>query len=305
MDRVIAIVVTYNGEKWINKCLSSLIASEIPLQIIVIDNASSDSTVKIIEQDYPEVELIKSEINLGFGKGNNIGLRKAINENADYVFLLNQDAWIEPKTINKLVKIHKENNQFGILSPFHFDYEKSKIEYYFSTIINPFDCPDIINDIYFKTFKIIYEIKFIHAACWLISRDCLQKVGGFDPVFPLYCEDNDYIIRTNYFKFKIGVCPEVFVMHKGTHKGLTELDENFQLKFNFIILHLKNINFKLRGLVITNLKGLLDKITSAFLYRRFKDFKMNIKLMCFSLLKLNEIYKRRKICKEEGAYLFN
>jgi GT2 family glycosyltransferase len=302
MIKIFAIVVTYNGEQWIEKCLNSLQNSSISIEIIVIDNKSTDKTTEIIERKFENVRLIKLEKNLGFGQGNNIGLRMALQEKADYVFLLNQDAWIEPDTIQKLVDIQKENNEFGIISPFHYNYHKTEIEYYFSTIINPVDCPCFLNDMFFNKFRNIYEIKFIHAACWLISKECLQKVGGFDPIFPHYCEDNDYVLRANYFHFKIGVSPLCFVMHKGTNKGLTELNENIQLQFNFVILHLKNINYDFPGLFLTNLKKLHDKATSAILYRRFKDFKMSMKLILFSFLKLEEIRFRREICKKIGAY---
>jgi len=303
MNIIYSIIVTYNGEFWIEKCLNSLQNSSIETKIIVIDNKSTDKTTEIIEKKYPTVQLIKSEINLGFGKGNNLGLEIAYEQKADYVFLLNQDAWIEHDTIEKLVEIHKQNTDYGIISPFHYNYDKTEIEYYFSTIINPFDCPNFLNDMYFNKFKNIYEIKFIHAACWLISKDCLQKVGGFDPIFPHYCEDNDYVLRTQYYKFKIGITTQCFVNHKGTNKALTELNTNFRLQFNFILIHLKNINLKFLGLFITNLKSLHDKISSAILYRRFKDFKISFKLLIFTFLKSREIIKRRKICKKEGAYL--
>jgi GT2 family glycosyltransferase len=170
MDKVFAIVVTYNGEFWISKCLDSLQNSSIPVHIIVVDNKSTDKTIEIIENEFPSVQLIKSEKNLGFGQGNNIGLRIALEENADYVFLLNQDAWIEKGTIATLIEVHRKNEDFGILSPFHLNYDGNLVEYYFSTIINPQSCPNLLNDIYFKRLNHVYVIEFIHAAAWLIYK---------------------------------------------------------------------------------------------------------------------------------------
>ncbi len=171
--KIYVIVVTFNGENWIRKCLDSLRSNTIPVHIVVVDNKSTDNTIEIIKNEFHEVELIKLDENIGFGKGNNIGLRKALIENVDFVFLLNQDAWIEPDTISKLVEIQEKNQEFGILSPFHLNYEKTEIEFFFSTIINAFDCPAFINDMHFNKFKELYEIKFINAACWLISKNCL------------------------------------------------------------------------------------------------------------------------------------
>jgi GT2 family glycosyltransferase len=301
--KIYVIIVTYNGEKWISKCLESVENNNIPVNIIVIDNNSTDSTIQIIKTKFPNVELIKSKINLGFGKGNNIGLKKALKENADYVFLLNQDAWIEINTIEKLVNTQQKNQDYGILSPFHLDYKGNEIEYYFSTIMSPEHCPNLINDIYFGKKKELYEIDFIHAAAWLISKKCLETVGGFDPIFPHYSEDNDYINRAEYFKFKVGIVPESIVFHKGKHAGLYNFDYNFILHLNFIILSLKNINHKFRGLFLVYLKTSCDKITSTIIYRRFKDFRFQIKLFTKSLFLLKKILKTRKNCKEKTSYL--
>jgi len=303
MLKIYALVVTYNGKNWIKKCLKSIENSIIPIHIIVIDNNSTDNTIEIIEKEFSNVELIKSDINLGFGKGNNIGLEKALEENADYVFLLNQDAWIEPDTIEKLTEVHKKNQNFGILSPFHLDYEKKKIEYYFSTIISPSFCPNLINDLYFNTLKEIYEIDFIHAAAWLISKECLQATGGFDPIFPHYGEDNDYVNRVKYHKFNIGICPTPKVYHYGTNDGLNNVGKNFKMELNFNIIKLKSIKYKFPGLFLVFLKNSHDKITSALLYRRFKDLYFNIKLFLKTISLLSQILKQRKICKKETAFL--
>jgi len=107
MNVIYVVIVTYNGMQWIDKCLDSLIHSSIPLNIIIIDNLSTDGTVDFIKHKYPTVELVETGKNLGFGKANNIGITHAVKQNADYVFLLNQDAWVGLNTIDELVKIHQ------------------------------------------------------------------------------------------------------------------------------------------------------------------------------------------------------
>ena len=96
--KIFAIVITYNGQKWYDRCFGSLSASETPVEIVVVDNASSDDTVGFIKERFPGVHLIESKENLGFAKANNIGIRYALDNDADFVFLLNQDAWIEKDT---------------------------------------------------------------------------------------------------------------------------------------------------------------------------------------------------------------
>ena len=303
MDKVFAIVVTYNGEFWIRKCLDSLQNSSIPVQIIVVDNKSTDKTIEIIENEFSSIQLIKSEKNLGFGQGNNAGIQRALNQSADYVFLLNQDAWVEKDTIEKLIEVHRKNEDFGILSPFHLNYDGNQVEYYFSTIINPQSCPNLLNDTYFKKLNLVYEIEFIHAAAWLISANCLKTAGGFDPVFKLYSEDNDFINRVKYFKFRIGVVPASLVYHYGSHEVLYKYKFNIPIHLNIIILNLKNINHKFRGLFLVHLKTSFDKMTSALLYRRFKEFGFQLVLFYKSLFYLRKILKSRKITKQRKAYL--
>ena len=93
--KILTIIVSYNFEKWIDKCLGSLFSSEYPTEILVVDNCSKDNTVRIIKDKWKNVRLIESNSNLGFGKANNIGFEIAIKEKFDAVFLLNQDSWID------------------------------------------------------------------------------------------------------------------------------------------------------------------------------------------------------------------
>lgn len=105
MLKIWTIIVTFNGEKWIGKCLNSLLNSSVHTNITVIDNMSSDRTLPIIKGSYPEVYLIENQKNWGFGKANNTGIRLALQHDADFVFLINQDAWIEPDVIKHLMEI--------------------------------------------------------------------------------------------------------------------------------------------------------------------------------------------------------
>jgi len=215
MDKVFVIIVTYNGKQWYDSCFGSLRLSEIPVNTIVFDNASSDDTVSYIKQYFPEVIIFESNVNLGFGQGNNKGIRYALDNSADYVFLLNQDAWIEPDTIAELVRIQKENPAYGILSPMNLTAEKNSILNGFIEYIvdyNNTDCK-LVDDLYFNRLRDIYDIKSVNAASWLLSRGILETVGGFDPIFFHYGEDDNYLQRSHYHDFKVGICPKVSLVH--------------------------------------------------------------------------------------------
>jgi GT2 family glycosyltransferase len=211
---IYVIVVTYNGSKWIDKCFDSLVNSSVPVQILAIDNGSIDNTPNIIRQKFQQVEVIETGKNLGFGKANNIGFRQALEENADYVFLLNQDAWVEACTIEKLIKVHQNHPEFGILVPLQLNGDGNLIDSLFMeyTISKT---RLLMTDymINFDSIKDIYETQFANGACWLLPLTTLLTVGGFDPLFPHYGEDNDYINRIHRHNILVGICSKIKVFH--------------------------------------------------------------------------------------------
>jgi GT2 family glycosyltransferase len=247
MAKIFVIIATYNGSKWYDKCFGSLRTSTIPVQTIAIDNASSDNTVSYIKTHYPEVHLIENDKNLGFGKANNIGIRYALKQNCDYIFLLNQDAWIISDTIEKLYERMVENPEYGILSPVHLRGDGLKLDYSFSLYLSANQCEYFISDcvINRNNMKPIYEADFVNAAFWFLSKKCIKKTGYFDPLFYHYAEDRDYINRAKYHKIKIGICPDVYGIHD---RGQNIFFKNISFKklYNFrrvcYIQSIKNIN---------------------------------------------------------------
>lgn len=208
--KIFAIVVTYNGVKWCNHCLGSLLNSEIPLETIVIDNASCDGTVEYVKKHFPEVYLIERKENLGFAKANNIGIRYAIDHDADYVFLLNQDAWVEYDTLTKLVQTFEDNEKVGIASPIHLNGSYSGLDHGFVNCLSG----DFVSDLYMGRLKPYYELHFVNAAAWLLSADCIKSIGGFDTLlFKHYGEDNNYCQRIQYHNYRIIVNPHCTICH--------------------------------------------------------------------------------------------
>lgn len=213
--KVFVIVVTFKGKQWYDSCFQSLRESDLPVETIVVDNASNDGTVEYIKQNFPEIILIESKENLGFGRANNLGMRYALDHGCDYVFLLNQDAWIEPDTFEKLIAVHKEHEDFGIISPMHLTAEKNSIESALLGFLNDKSNTDgsFLNDLYFGRLKDWYETRYVNAAAWLLPRKTLETIGGFDPIFLHYGEDDNYMQRVLYHGLKIIICPESKIVH--------------------------------------------------------------------------------------------
>lgn len=265
------IIVTYNGIKWIQKCLES--ANFYP--VVVIDNNSLDGTENYIKSNYPEIYRFQQEKNLGFGQANNIGISYALGKGADYVFLLNQDAYLEEGSLEKLIEVSKKNPQFGILSPIHLNGKGDRLDENFSYYLNYRANPDFFSDfILKKPLSEIYEVPFVNAAGWLISRECLETVGGFDPIFFHYGEDENYCQRVKYHGFKIGVVPVAKILHDREDRSSQKIEYGDRKHFEVMEKQLKLKYADINKPLNSELDNLIRKRKNAWLKTTIKlDFK--------------------------------
>lgn len=216
------VIVTYNGSQWIDACLASLRASLCPLTVLVVDNCSTDQTVSIIEQNYPEVRLIRNTSNSGFGQANNLGMRKALDEGAEYLFLMNQDAWIFPDAVEKLAEVAQENSAYGIISPIHMNGQGTELDFGFSRYVG-FDSLEALRAA--AGYSLLVEVTYVNAAFWLIPARVLRITGGFDSLF-FYCgEDVNLAQRIRYHGFKIGYVPASLVCHDRENRPVSHQKE--------------------------------------------------------------------------------
>lgn len=231
--KVYVIIVTHNPKPWLRKCLDSLLNSNLDLHPIIVDNHSEDGSVEIIKNEYPDFHLIELGENVGFAEANNMAMKKALSQKCDFVFLLNQDAWIEPNTIENLVSTAQEFPEYGVLSPIHMNRSGELLDFnYIRYISNPEDegrnyYSDLIRD---KNLQSLYRVNFVNAAAWLISRECLMKVGFFeDQLFKHYDEDRNYIQRATFHNFKTGIVPDSLIFHDREDRNGTKIKTKFSL----------------------------------------------------------------------------
>lgn len=287
------IIVTYKGKHWYDRCFSSLRKSTIPVQTIVVDNASNDGSVEYIHEHFPEIHLIKSKENLGFGRANNLGMRYALEHGCDYVFLLNQDAWVDSETFEKLISIHLNHPEYGILSPIHLNAKKTGIE---KGLVNYLDDKRITDrslfeDLYFSRLKELYETNYVNAAAWLLPRSTLVTVGGFDPIFSHYGEDDNYMHRVLFHKMKIGICPKCIVVHD-TERRIVAAEKKIQTSSSSLLAEVTNVNNQLSilGLCFFHLRKTISKLL-VFKYPQAKD---HWKIMLFLSKHAKAIANSRK-----------
>lgn len=261
---VYTVIATFNGESWIQKCISSLQSSDIKVNIVVVDNKSTDKTCEMVRNQFPDVELIQNSKNLGFGQANNIGIKRVLQKKADYVFLLNQDAWINKNTISDLIRSHKNHPEFGIISPIHLNGE-GYLDTKFQMYLTPEFTPELLSDLITRDNKVIYESTFVNAAAWLLPVSTFEKVGGFNSVFYHYGEDDNFIHRCIYHDLRIGVYLNASITHDRKQELIKIHDYSYQRLVNYmrnhILVDLLNPNIdifeKVRRCVVHFVKGMV------------------------------------------------
>lgn len=191
-----------------------------------MDNGSSDNTVDQIKQGYPKVKLTIAPKNLGFGQGNNLAIAQALEDDIDLFFLLNQDAWILPGSLSQLCYTIHRHPEYGIISPIHLNGMGSDFDEHFYEFLLQSDLKHVLLNAITKGDKVqkIIDTSVVNAAAWMVSRKCLETVGGFDPIFFHYGEDDNYLQRTIYKKLKVGILPGTFIIHDKDRPGLSNIE---------------------------------------------------------------------------------
>ncbi|MFN3942525.1 MAG: glycosyltransferase family 2 protein [Flavobacterium sp.] len=304
MDKVFCIIVNYNSQQWIARTMQSIEQSIHPLQVVVVDNGSTDGSLEWLQKNYPQLIYHQTKSNLGFGKANNIGISLALQNGADYVFLQNQDVYLHPDTITKLIDVVKESTNYAILSPMHYNGRGVGLDYWFSTYMSPPTCKGLVSDITTnQPLKKVYATKMVNAAAWLISKEHLKMVGGFHPAFFHYGEDSNYCERVLYLGVKIGIVPNAIIYHDRDYRPINKFESDKTLKLEREFLKLTSypnkVNFKWNnyfkwflGILFHLLSGKLLKVKALF-------FKLN-KWYRFPLSTVNKYNKQFK----SGAYSY-
>ncbi len=239
---IVVIIVVYNGAKWLDKLITSILDSTVLVSIVIVDNASSDNSVAILK-NFPEVTLINSITNLGFGKANNLALEFALKKQFDYYFLLNQDTWVFPNTIKNLVEIAEKNPNYGIVSPMHFSGDGITLDANFEMYWNK---KTEINET-------VGEVPFVNAAAWLMPIKAIETVGFFETLFPHYGEDRNYVDRLHYHKMKVVIAKNASICHDRIITTNVDKIEN-QSKLTLLSTVL-NVNYSLLGAYLLAFKS--------------------------------------------------
>ena len=214
---VTIIVLNWNGKEDTIECLDSLRGVVYPnFRILLVDNASTDGSAELFRQRYPDVELLVNERNLGFAGGNNVGIKKAIEEGAEYLLLLNNDTVVYPDFLDGLVNVAESSENIGFIGPkicFFSDPEKvwtsgGNINMFTGRIGNRLEGAAQAG------LAGIENVDYISGCALLAKTSVVGHIGLMDEDYFLYFEETDWNMRARRQGYTCMVNNDVRILHK-------------------------------------------------------------------------------------------
>jgi len=297
------IVPNWNGKHVLRPCLRSLTNLKYPnYEVIVVDNASTDGSPKIVKDEFPDVKLIVNEKNLVWAGGCNVGIKSAKGE---MIAFFNNDAVADPEWLSKLVNVIRSSPQIGVVGGIVLCYEPK----------------DIIDDAGMKIDPVTgivwhvnrgkrlvqvekqEDIDFISGVDLLTKREVIEKIGAFDEGYPLYNEETDWGLNAKRAGYECKIVPSAFVWHIGsfTVKKLPLAGYYFKSKSDFRF-YFKN--FPLRYLFTALFFQLILKPTfETFFFKNPRFLLLKTKAFIWNLVRLRETIAKRKENNNLGVVL--
>ncbi|KKU38275.1 MAG: hypothetical protein UX52_C0008G0016 [Candidatus Amesbacteria bacterium GW2011_GWA1_46_35] len=212
--KVTIIVLNWNGEKYIISCLQSLRRLAVRphrIEVIVVDNTSTDHSVGLIKKKFPQLLLIQAGQNLGYAGGNNIGLQYALDQGSDFAWIVNPDVQVHPQSLLALLEAastHPDGGIFGSKCYFAKGYEFHKDRYTPSQLGQviwyaggKIDWANLItqhigiDEVDIGQYNQTRETDTVTGTSFFIRRQVLEQIGLIDPKYFLYYEETDLCVR--------------------------------------------------------------------------------------------------------------
>jgi len=264
MKKVFVLILNWNGWQMTIKCLSSLAKIEkgnLNVEVLVIDNGSSDESLKKIGQyllshKKIRIRLIENKENLGFAEGNNVGIKYAMQNGADFVCLLNNDTRIAPDFLVNLVKAATSEKQSGLVGGkifFEKGYEFHRTKYrrqdlgkviwYAGGKIdwqNVYASHRGVDEVDQGQYETLTETDYVNGCLMLVKREVFEKIGLIDANYFLYLEDTDFSQRAKKAGFKLYYTPRAVIWHLNAGSSSAGSDlQDYYLTRNRLLFGLK------------------------------------------------------------------
>lgn len=241
--KVSILLVSFNSEKLLSKCLTSLYSSfargDDFFEVIVVDNCSSDNTCKMVISDFPQTILVQNSVNLGFGAANNIGFKYATG---DYILLLNPDTVVDGNILDAMLtffaKHSDKKSAFGgiLLNSDGSEQRGSRRSFpaFLNVVLHFTRLYKIFK--YKKSYDLswlpveTHQVDCVSGACIAMPKSMYEDLGGFDAQFFLHFEDIDLCKRIWQAGYELWFYPKVRLFHvKG---GSSNTSEQIKTKVN-------------------------------------------------------------------------
>lgn len=234
---VYILVLNYNSLDDTLACVDSIHRITYPnFRLLVIDNNSPDGSGKILGGKIPDHEFLQLSENTGYAGGNNTGFKKALDNSADYILVVNPDVRLPPDSITRYVEILESDKEIGALNPIQFSTGGQLIDESFSRAVLSNASPYRSDH-----FPGLMEVQTLFGAALMLPAQTIKQVGGFDPLFFAYGEEEDLCRRIRLHGLKLVVTTEAPVIHKRTNENRTVSD--------FVLF------LRLKGAYLFNLKN--------------------------------------------------
>jgi GT2 family glycosyltransferase len=245
------IILSYNTHDLLRNCLKSLFLhnKKDVIEVIVVDNASHDESVKMVKKEFPLVMVIENKENVGFAKGCNIGANQAKGE---YLFFLNSDTEFKfDNTLSELIELIQDKKVGAVggmmLNP-DTSYQRTFGSFYTLSHVSKMLFLGEKSELSSQEYTNVQEVDWVSGGCMLVKKDVFTQIGGFDERFFMYVEDVDICYRIKQQGFRIVVDPKIHILHIGhgssnrtfaiTHiyKGLTLFYKKHQSSVEYFSL---------------------------------------------------------------------
>lgn len=260
------IIVSWNVAGLLRDCLQSLTETraDLSLEIIVVDSASSDDTVEMVRRDFPHVQLLAQTENVGFARGNNLGMAVA---RGAFLFLLNPDTVVHEGALVQLVTYLQTHPQVGLVGPQLFNTDGSHqssrrrlptvwTAFWESMWWQRYAPPGVLRRYYMEDRPISVEcsVDWLSGAALCVRKSIVQQVGGFDPAYFMYSEELDWCRRIGSVGWQIVYLPTAHVTHhigRSSQQAVTSRHINFnRAKLRYIRKYHGNFPYQLIRLAI-------------------------------------------------------
>lgn len=218
--KVSVIILNWNGYKDTTTCVNAVQKSIYPhYEILIVDNASTNESEKVLRKTFPHITFIQTGNNLGYAGGNNIGIEKALKNGSDYVLILNNDCIIDSHLLSEMVQKAEKDKRIGLITPKVYSHDNvishigSKLNW-FSPAITTFIGE---NETDHGQYDNEQSVDIAPGDCLFINSLVFKKIGLLNPTYFLYYEDTDWSIRVKDAGLKIIYLPTAKAWHEGSH----------------------------------------------------------------------------------------